>query len=558
MENNESERICVCCGRIIEENEEVYNFNEDIYCEECFDENIRHCDDCGELCHVDDTTLTADENIVCQDCLEDDYFFCEGCQGWHHIEDATEADGNYYCESCLDELFRCCEDCGEYFNPDREGICDHNGRYICESCADSYFFCEECQEYYHEDDAQTTDDFATVCCNCYEHIEEEQNGDFKIYNYHEFNNWTLYKNANEEKPPFYIGFELEVQPKDGDTSYQPDALKCVYDNLNAICAKDGSLGSGGFEIISHPQSFNFILEHKEQLKNTLNALISYGYTSHDNNNCGLHFHITRPKDAEVIDKLWYILETYKKEIILLSRRSGAQLSRWAHFLSDAQPDRKEELKALYFIKKTDKNFERYLALNNQNPKTIEFRFFKGTLKFETFMASLEFINNLVTLCSDGSVKINDIDWNKLCQGEYIRAYIDERDIHPTHKPNDLSMELLKKENMQKSLANKIVRLFMQYSRELLQANNIQKTNLKNAHQIYDTSISLRRYYNDLCNGFFEKFNMLQDNFNNFDSGNFIHFCDIILCYYSISNCNIREKICELFEKMKEIENGGVL
>jgi hypothetical protein len=36
------------------------------------------------------------------------------------------------------------------------------------------------------------------------------------------------------------------------------------------------------------------------------------------------------------------------------------------------------------------NTDRYEALNFQNEKTIEFRIFKGTLKYESIMASLEF------------------------------------------------------------------------------------------------------------------------------------------------------------------------
>ncbi len=45
---------------------------------------------------------------------------------------------------------------------------------------------------------------------------------------------------------------------------------------------------------------------------------------------------------------------------------------------------------------------RYEALNLEPRKTIEFRMFKGTLKYESIMSAVEFANALVNFCSDQS------------------------------------------------------------------------------------------------------------------------------------------------------------
>lgn len=527
MENGENENveICVDCGSIIEEGDTYYNYGDDVICESCYCDNYMTCDCCGEVVRIDDAV---------------------------HISN-TES---YVCEECAQNNFYQCAECGEWFDYERGGIETASGSHVCESCVDDYYYCEECSQYYHGDDMIYCDSAdCYLCPDCYENYEEEQ-GNGRIYSYHEFRNWILYKTTNEN-PPFYIGFELEIQPKDGDTSNEAEALKTIYDNLNAICSHDGSLGSGGFEIVSHPQSFNFIMEHQQQLQNTLNALIRLNYTSHDNNNCGLHFHVTRPENPEIIDRLWLILETYKKEILLLSRRTNSQIARWAQFLSDSNTTDAEKLKSLYYIKKTDKNCTRYMALNNENKKTIEFRFFKGTLKFPTFMACLEFINNLMTLCSDLSIPIEKITWDKLCDGLYIHDYIFERGIVANFAPIDKSLKIIKKENKEKALLAKIMRILKQQSRELIQAENISKTNLKTYDDFKEKARELSKYYSDLYNNFFDLIFYLEKDIEKMKIPDFIARLEYSFRNYNHINGDYRAIIQDIVQKLKEIESEEI-
>ena len=45
---------------------------------------------------------------------------------------------------------------------------------------------------------------------------------------------------------------------------------------------------------------------------------------------------------------------------------------------------------------------RYEAVNTEPRRTVEFRMFKGSLKYESIMSAIEFVNALVNFCSDQS------------------------------------------------------------------------------------------------------------------------------------------------------------
>ena len=522
-------------------------------------ENVRTCADCRAIIEEGcESYETHNGDILCQDCYENDYFYCEDCEEIHHNDELIVIDNgaNYVCEDCASNNYNQCVHCDEWHDPSNGGITNVDGEYVCESCADSYYYCESCNEYVHGDDMHyIEEEDGYICDSCYSDYERENES--RLYSYHEFSNWKMYKKESEGKPPFYIGFELEVQPKDGSTDKQKDALDSIYNNLNAICSRDGSLGSGGFEIVSHPQTMQYITENQEKLRITFNKLIELGYTSHDNNQCGLHFHITRPTNDEVIDRIWLIMETYKKEIMLLSRRTSSQISRWAQFLSDYTHDKSENMKALYYLKKTDKTDSRYLALNNRNDKTIEFRFFKGTLNFNTFMSALEFINNLMTLCSNLEISIERITWDRLCHGKYIKKYVTDKKIKTDTKPKDKSLKLIRKENAQKGLMVQIDRLLMQYARQLLTENTIKTTNLKDFKQFADTSKKLKNYYNELNSGIYDTLRYMQNDEEHDRVTDYISRLEYLLSYYMRAESELKEKIRVKYNKLKEINEKEI-
>lgn len=462
MENNE-EKICVECGEHTTGYEIV---NEEIFCNDCYNNRFRTCEDCGELIDLDNddyARVETDGAYYCENCRDNNnVFFCEDCGEFYYEDDMImyQDTDKYVCESCAERNGYRCNDCGEWYEYADEGVTTHDGDWVCRNCSDSYYTCDSCGEVYHENDMHYDDsDGCSYCDNCY---GDDTN---RVLSYHEFSDWHPYKTESEKTPPFYIGFENEVENSGG--YYTNDAVGYITSNLNAICSHDGSLRNG-FEIVSHPQSFNYILENQDKIKNVFEQLQKWGFKSHDTTTCGLHFHVTRPNE-DVIDKIWLVMETYKEELIKFSRRTIDTQTHWASFLSDRGINDKES-KSLYFIKKSKGNFNRYMALNIENANTIEFRIFKGTLNFNTFMASVELVNNIVTMCSDVNIKVTDITWSKLTGTPYAKEYCASRNIISNKKIKDNSLELLKQVNKKKAIFKKILKIVNNSAIEYYQKN----------------------------------------------------------------------------------------
>ena len=371
------------------------------------------CSRCGKMIEGDYQEI--DGEIVCQDCIEEYYFYCEDC---NKIE---ERDNGYWiedsqklvCSDCIDD-YDCCERCGSYFS--RTTYVNGYG-YVCDDCFDrgDFGYCEGCDEYYCMDDLYYSERNDCYYCNsCW----DEYGGDYDglLYEYHDFDDWHLYKGANEETPNYYIGKEIELEPK--NYSNVESVVDTMNEYLNAVGMEDGSLDSGGVEVVTHPESWEYLQTKKEDYKKFFEKMeeLKYG----DAGNTGLHFHITRPNE-NVVSRIIVLLESFKEEIQKLSRRNGD--FHWSKFLSDGESDEVEKLKyqsTKYLKDKYINSYhDRYVALNLCNTRTIEFRFFNGANNFEEFWGDMQFIHNLMEIALDESRDLNTISWNELIYGEEL-------------------------------------------------------------------------------------------------------------------------------------------
>ena len=73
---------------------------------------------------------------------------------------------------------------------------------------------------------------------------------------------------------------------------------------------------------------------------------------------------------------------------------------------------------------------RYYAVNLTNTHTIEIRIFRGTLKYVTFAATLQFINLLLDAITEGTIQdMQALTWQDIVNGakeytelsEYLKA-----------------------------------------------------------------------------------------------------------------------------------------
>lgn len=463
--DEDTEKLC-------KESDIVYVYNDDgvevkaLYHHSEMLYDYYHCDICDKY-YENPLNEDTHGNLVCSDCVENyNYLYCEDCGGLVDETEVIEIHGRngyskYVCDDCCTNYY-ICEDCGDYYETAEDMLRIHNGDLICNNCSESYYYCDNCGEYYHENEMNYDDDRdCSYCDSCY----AERKSDY-IYDYHEFQDWEFHKStyeiANNITPDFYIGFENEVECGDAYEDCGTLARE-VRQKYPVICSRDGSLDEG-FEIVSHPLSYEWIMENSSMLKDMLDYLKNNCVKSHDTDTCGLHFHITRPSE-EVIDRIWLLLETYKDELIKFSRRDLDKINEWSKFLTDTELTQNtdgEVVKSLYFIKKNKENTSRYMALNLQNNRTIEFRLFRGTLKFETFMASIELVNNIVKLCSDLSRDLKTITWDLITQTPYCKEYCFSKDIKTDKLIIDntkLAKKLEEYDETYKSVVKKISREF---------------------------------------------------------------------------------------------------
>lgn len=414
-----------------------------------------------------DNLINVDGDSLCQECVESNHeiSYCSDCKQWHYSYNMYYVNGidECVCEDCITNGdYFLCHDCGEYYIYDEANSCYSGDYVVCDGCRDDHYTYVECCDTYIDSDYAHYDE-ETNEYYCEEHYPTDRD----IYGYGEFNDWQKQALENEI-PPFYIGFELEVE-NTGRQHCNDDVARIVKRKFPVICSRDGSLDFG-FEVVSHPLSYNYIIENQDKLEDVLHTLTNKGYESHNPGTCGLHFHVTHPHNEDVINRIILIMETYKQELITFSRRTSSQIEHWCKFLSDIKEE--GDCKSLYFIKKNKETSNRYMALNLTNFNTIEFRLFRGTLNFDTFMASVELVNNIMTLCSNLEIPIEEITWDRLTETQFAHTYCDMKNIRSTIIPKSNDEYYLERERKEKQCRENIVRIIEEEIRPLIQHNMI--------------------------------------------------------------------------------------
>jgi len=220
--------------------------------------------------------------------------------------------------------------------------------------------------------------------------EEEEEEEYSLIQSYSYRPITSFKylsselKSNTEIP--FLGIELEVENK--LNKLKNELMAQQIDSSHLYFKNDGSL-SNGFEIVTHPLSFNWIQANADKFESMLTELKNNGFNSYDSNTCGMHIHIS--KKAFGTWQLYRFMKFFaenKSFIVSISQRKIDQLKKWANIEDNGN----DEL--IYKAKKKDGNNSRYCAINLQNHSTIEIRIFRGTLNYNSFMKNIEFVNAL--------------------------------------------------------------------------------------------------------------------------------------------------------------------
>lgn len=216
---------------------------------------------------------------------------------------------------------------------------------------------------------------------------------------------------------------------------------CIWAVMNAgaelaYIKTDGSLNDG-LELVSHPCTLDYHL-NKVPWAEGMDCLRQMGYRSHNAGTCGLHVHVNRSalgktifEQEEVIARLLYLFERFWQEILRFSRRTENQIDHWA-----ARYGYKDTGREILEQAKISSHPGRYACINLTNADTIEFRVFRGTLRYATFAATLQFVDRLChVVLANHETALRRLSWPELViclvndQTPELTAYLKERRLY---------------------------------------------------------------------------------------------------------------------------------
>ena len=91
---------CAGCGEELAG--ESTEYNDDVYCADCWENNFSLCEDCDEVVAKDDLEYVARGSVsvaVCSICAKQ-YGSCTDCNESYHENDLIVHNGERYCEDC--------------------------------------------------------------------------------------------------------------------------------------------------------------------------------------------------------------------------------------------------------------------------------------------------------------------------------------------------------------------------------------------------------------------------------------------------------------------------
>jgi hypothetical protein len=360
--------------------------------------------------------------------MEENKLYCAHCSALIDTDDYEEVNGEIVCSDCYENHTVTCDRCGsviwtaDSFGDEYTTLCHH--------CYENHYTrCSCCDALLHEDDAYHLDGY-DYCSDCY-HDEVDKCRSIHDYSY-------------KPEPIFhgdssrYFGVELEIDGAGKDSDNADELLAIGNREADCIYIKgDGSLDDG-LEIVTHPMSLNY---HKSFCWQDIMAkAISMGYRSHQTSTCGLHVHLnrsclgdTQDEQEHVISHILYFVEKNWNELLRFSRRSEYSMNRWAARYGYEKNGRD-------ILEKAKKgNLGRYAAVNLMNYSTIEFRLFRGTLKYSTFIAALELVNEICDVALNYTEEeIEKISWSDFVstiEVPELISYLKERRLYINDEAN---------------------------------------------------------------------------------------------------------------------------
>jgi hypothetical protein len=349
--------------------------------------------------------------------VELEFLVCSACLSEYSSEDGVYFDDQDLCPECAEELTGVCNNCGERVWNDN--IAGDSTITLCQRCYDNHYTgCEGCGAIIHFNSAyRTDDDEYDYCWDCYTTHQKKRRA---IHDY-----------SFKPDPIFYpaccpndlfLGIELELDNGGEDSGNAEELLQIANRFDERVYIKhDGSLNDG-FEVVSHPCTLDYHTKHFPWAVICRKA-VEMGYSSHNSGTCGLHVHVSRSAfgdtyDAQesVIARILFFVESHFNEMLRFSRRTESQLNKWA-----SRYGLKENPKSVLEHAKNS-CLGRYAAINIQPYDTIEFRIYRGSLKYQTFIAALQITHEICR----AAIHLSDAEFRAMSWSEFVLSLDKER------------------------------------------------------------------------------------------------------------------------------------
>ncbi len=356
--------------------------------------DILYCELCRRRITSDDAH-TFHNQTLCEDCLRENTLICCRCGNRLWSDDNAGDIQTPLCMNCYQRFYTSCENCGRVIDVDHS---------------------------YYDDEEEET-----LCWQCYER-RQYHNAVIEDYSYKP-------EPVFHGDGPRYFGVELEIDGGgESDRKAERILAQANGNGRETMYAKhDGSI-SDGFELVTHPLSYTYHM-NTMPWDAVLREARRLGYSSHQAGTCGLHIHISRDafgltqaKQEPCIARILYFVERFWAELLKFSRRTPSQLAQWAarYGYKDRPMDILDHAKKGY-------HSGRYTCVNLYNHDTIEFRIFRGTLKLNTLLATIQMVDRIC----DVAINLTDeelkaMSWTTFvagCVKPELVMYLKERRLY---------------------------------------------------------------------------------------------------------------------------------
>lgn len=372
------------------------------------------CNTCGEIhtmpgggiggaCISCRTRVHTDDRYICTHCgrIVSDVFTPEDDESIH------------MCSCCATTYLHRCARCGVF----TVGLLHTHvdGRPMCDRCLSLYRPCHICGQMTVRADIQGN----AICSECLRESE------WAVQSYSFKPRPRFYGDASDGVP--YLGVELESGDADAE-----DHDKCVLvlrdlSERRFYLKHDGSVPEYGFELVTHPCTYEY---HADTFpwRDVLSELRKYRFKSYGASKpCGLHVHVSRNAlSAFQWIKVDWMVSKHQAEWSRIARRTPNHYCQMKRYRCDIS------LKRQYGI-----SSDRYQAVNFCNPHTVEFRLFRGSLKYETVIGTLAIVDGLVSWAKH-------VKMRQIIQYGAMHTFIEHLKSEPKWEP---ALQYLKTRNL---------------------------------------------------------------------------------------------------------------